>query len=155
MDDIRPPRQTNQPVQGYNRPQSGFQQTNQQTTTPQDMTQHQAYPESQYNLSPSINKPKKSKLKVFFVVLMLILLIISLVFSAYQYMQISEYKEDIKDLNNDISRMVQQINSLEYDNTDLNNKLKAQQTKYQQLAETSVQLKAACGNACKDINIVQ
>jgi hypothetical protein len=155
MDDIRPPRQSGTPT--YGRQPAPGQQLQQNLGYEPQQEQHQAYDYQQYNVNPvaTKNSSGRSKKRIFWNILVLLAFIALLVLAGYQYMKIQELNEDVTELKVESKRLIQKIDSLEYDNLDLNRKLELQQDEYSELLDISESLKTTCGTACNSIDIPQ
>jgi hypothetical protein len=138
MDDIRPRPQrqnvntypnrvSNQPNPTYNQP-SPIQSTQGAQST-QDITEYPNH-EIQNDLHLPEAKPKKSgKGKTFALVLFILLFIASAGAVAYLYFIVMpQMQKDYDEVKADNARLIQRIDSLEYDNRDLQQKLQLQQS---------------------------
>lgn len=146
MDDIRPRPQrqnvntypnrvSNQPNPTYNQPVSA--QSTQFTGPTQDNTDyHNNEIQNDFHLPEA--KPKKSgKGKTFALVLFILLFIASAGVVAYLYFIVMpQMQKDYDEVKADNARLIQRIDSLEYDNRDLQQKLKMQQSPDMQEAGT-------------------
>jgi uncharacterized protein HemX len=158
MDDIRPPRNTNYqntptrtPYNATSTPQArdaqqGSPADSQGDVYQQDTETHEHMPE--YAL-PQAKKSNKGLIVSLIIVIVLMLAAVG--FAAWEYMQIQDLNKQVTELTEKNASLTQKVDSLEYDNKDLTQKLEMANDEISSLEETHQLLLDTCGDACANV----
>ncbi len=119
------------------------------TTSPQ---QSQAT-STNYSVSSTSGVKNPSKKAKIFAIVFAVLFVLVAGFAAYQYTQIQDLKKKNEALNTQVKQLEGQLFDVKYKSKDNVTQIDIITKQSTALRATALQLKAACGNACKDIQV--